>query len=183
MIKINNKQKLRGFTLVETLVAIGILVLAVMGTFSAAQMGITTSTYSKNQVIAFYLAQDGVEFIRNLRDNNGLQGQPWLTGISSNSSDPCYFGNICIVDPTAISPNPTIIKCSGGNGSCPFLKQDSNGIYGYVSGEDTIFKREIQLTRINDNEISILVSVIWKKGLVDRTFRIRENIFDWQTST
>ncbi len=183
MIKTNNNQITRGFTLIETLVAIGILVLAVTGAFSAAQMGITTSTYSKNQVIAFYLAQDGVEFIRNLRDNNGLREQAWLTGISSDSSDPCYFNNTCTVDPTAVSPNPNIIRCSGGSGSCPLLKQDSSGIYGYVSGTDTIFRREIQLTRINDNEISILVSVIWRKGLVDRTFRVRENIFDWQTST
>ncbi|MHB0977860.1 MAG: type IV pilus modification PilV family protein [Minisyncoccota bacterium] len=184
MIKINNKETSGGFTLVETLVAIGVLVLAVTGAFSAAQMGITTSTYSKNQVIAFYLAQDGVEFIRNIRDNNGLNGQFWLTGISSNSSDPCYFGNTCIIDPTAVSPSPNMVRCSGGSGSCPLLKQDStSGIYGYVSGTDTIFRREIQLTRINDNEISILVSVIWRKGLVDRTFRVRENIFDWQTST
>lgn len=183
MIKINNKETRNGFTLVETLVAIGILVLAVTGAFSAAQMGITTSTYSKNQVIAFYLAQDGVEFIRNIRDNNGLKGQAWLTDISSNSSDPCYFNNTCTVDPTAVSPNPNIIRCSGGSGSCPSLKQDTNGIYGYVSGTDTIFRREIQLTSINDHEISILVSVIWRKGLVDRSFRIRENIFDWQTST
>lgn len=183
MMKTNNKETRRGFTLIETLVAIGILVLAVTGAFSAAQMGITTSTYSKNQVIAFYLAQDGVEYIRNIRDNNGLQGQPWLTGISSNSSDPCYFNNICTVDPTATSPNPKILSCSNGSGPCPFLKQDVSGIYGYVSGTDTIFRREVQLTRINDHEVSILVSVIWRKGLTDRTFRIRENIFDWQTST
>jgi len=172
------KTKIKGFTLVETLVAVAILVLAVSGAFSAAQMGITTSTYSKNQVIAFYLAQEAVEYIRNIRDNNGLQGQNWLAGISSNSSDPCYFGNTCRVD---LIYN-TLSVCSGGLGSCPFLKQDSNGFFNYLSGVDTIFKREIQIKYINPNEISILVSLTWKKGLVDRVLNIRENIFDWQTS-
>jgi len=173
------KMKTKGFTLIETLVAVAILVLATTGAFSAAQMGIVSSTYSKNQVIAFYLAQEAVEYIRNTRDNNGLQGQNWLSGISLNSSDPCYFGNICTVDLV----NATLSRCPGGLGSCSFLKQDLNGFYNHFSGTDTAFRREIELKVIGPREISVRVSLSWKNGTINRTFNIRENIFDWQTTS
>jgi prepilin-type N-terminal cleavage/methylation domain-containing protein len=163
----------RGFTLVETLVAISILVAAVTGAFSAARIGINLSTYTKNQVIAFYLAQEGVEYIRNIRDNNGLASQSWLTGLNN-----CIAPNTCMID----APQGTISQCTV-LGICPLLKQDTNGFYTYTSGTDTIYRRSIQITPISATEASITVSISWQKGLVLRTFRVRENILNWQSST
>ncbi|MEK7461476.1 MAG: prepilin-type N-terminal cleavage/methylation domain-containing protein, partial [Patescibacteria group bacterium] len=82
--------KNKGFTIIESLVAIAVLILAITGTASAIQTGISSYVFSKDQIIAFYLAQEGFEQIRNIRDENGLLNQNWLAGISSNSSDPCY---------------------------------------------------------------------------------------------
>ena len=169
----------KGFTIVESLVAIAILILAITGAASAVQTGHSSYIFSKNQIIAFYLAQEGFEQIRYIRDENGLQGQNWLADISANSSDPCYFGNACIVDPV----NSSIpIRCASGPGSCPVLRQDvSTGFFGHTpTWPTTIFRREIVLTQINANEISILVTVDWSKGLVNRQFRARENILNWQ---
>jgi len=173
-----NDIKNKGFTIVESLVAITILVLVVTGTASTIQTSISSYIFSKNQVIAFYLAQEGFEQLRNIRDENGLKTQPWLTGISNNSSDPCYFGNSCYVDPVS-SNVPT--RC-GAPGSCPVLRQDAaTGFFGYNSlWPTTIFRREILLTRINADEISILVTVNWSKGLVNREFKARENLLNWQ---
>src|SRR3989344_2435830 len=177
----NNQQPTtnNGFTIVESLVAIAVLVLAVTGAASAIQIGISSYIFSKDQIIAFYLAQEGFEQVRNIRDENGLKSQNWLTGISANSSDPCYFGNACIIDPV-ISNVPT--RCSAGPGNCPVLRQDASaGFFGYEpSWSATIFRREIVLTQINANEVSILVTVDWSKGLVNRQFRARENILNWQ---
>ena len=167
-----------GFTIIETLIAIAILVLAITGATSAMQAGISSYIFSKDQIIAFYLAQEGFEQIRNIRDENSLKNQNWLTGISSGAGDPCFFGNACIVDPVA-SPIPT--RC-GAPGSCPVLREDSvTGFFGYnAAWPATIFRREIVLTSINANEVSILVTVNWSKGIVNRQFRARENILNWQ---
>jgi prepilin-type N-terminal cleavage/methylation domain-containing protein len=174
-----NFKKNQGFTIIESLVAITILILAVTGAASATQIGISSYIFSKDQIIAFYLAQEGFEQIRNIRDGNGLNNRHWLSGISLNSSDPCYFGNACIVDPV-ISSVP--VRCSSGIGNCPLLLQEaSSGFFGYnLSWTPTIFKREIILTQINANEISILVTINWSKGLVNRQFRARENLLNWQ---
>ncbi|MDB5266610.1 MAG: seg [Parcubacteria group bacterium] len=175
-----------GFTLVESLVATTVLILAVTGAFSAAQTGITASTYARDQVIAFYLAQEGVEYIRNVRDTNALQSQPWLNNLSLCVVDVnAGLLNVCTVD----VPNNSIIWCNsdGDFNSCPFVQKDpTSGFYGYNLGNssyDTIFRREMQVTPINQHEVSVLVQITWKRGNVDRIFQARENIFDWQTRT
>lgn len=171
----NTKHK--GFTLIETLVAITILVTVISAAFSAAQSGISLATFSKNQIIAFYLASEGVEQIRNMRDENGLNGQNWLQGFSASSNDSCYFGKTCTID----AYSNVISYCGVDFGSCPFLKEDTiTGFYGYNSSwKDTIFKREIQIKSINTNEVSITVRMSWSQGLLNRQFEIRENILNW----
>ena len=50
------KRLTKGFTLVETLVAISVLSLSIAGAFTAVQGGIQSSTVAKDQITAFYLA-------------------------------------------------------------------------------------------------------------------------------
>jgi len=174
----------KGFTLIETLVAISILVLSVTGAFAAAQKGLSSATYSKNQIIAFYLADEGIEMIRNLRDQNALNGlndsSNWLTGIAQNGGDQCYFNKKCMVD----AVNKILKQCTSGfsNSDCDVLQQDPvNGFYGYTSGwTDTNFTREVGITSISPNEISVLVHVTWKQGTITRQFDVRENMLNWQ---
>lgn len=173
-----------GFTVIESLVAVSILVLAVIGTTSAIQSGISSYILSKNQVTAFYLAQEGFEHIRNLRDENILRGRDWLTGVAEDSSDPCYSGGgvtkACIVNPI-VGAAP--IECDGGPGSCPRLRLDETlGFYGYdLSWPETIFRREIVIRRVNgnDHEVSVTVTVNWSKGMINRQFKATNNLFDW----
>lgn len=166
-----------GFTIVETLVAIAILVVAIIGAMSAVQSGISSYVYSKDQITVFYLAQEGFEQIRNVRDENRLNGRNWLANIAAGSGDPCTFGQACIVSPIE-SNIPT--RCSAP-GSCPFLHQDTaTGFFTYNnSWPATIYRREIQLSSINADEIAITVTVNWSKGLITRQFKARENLLNW----
>ena len=54
--KRDKQTKEKGFTIVESLVAITILILAISGVSSAVRTGISSYTLSRDQVIAFYLA-------------------------------------------------------------------------------------------------------------------------------
>ena len=171
----------KGFTVLETLVAITILILAVTGTFTAAQTALSQAIFAKEQVVSFFLAQEAVEYIRNLRDSNALSGSNWLTGLASQSSDPCYFGKTCRVDAT-LGAN-AFTACSGGAGSCPILLQNTSGnfLYGYTTGwANSPFKREIQLQQINSNEVLATVTVTFSKGLTSKTVTVTESIFNWQ---
>lgn len=173
------QDKTRGFTLIETLIAISILILAVTGAFAAAQNGISSAIFSKDQITAFYLAQEGVEFIRNKRDSNALNpaATSWLDGIAE-PGDPCFFGNECQIDAVTDVVSDQIKSCPALG--CPPIKLDNEGFYSYISGDDTKFVREITLSQVSSDEVAITVRVTWSKGLVNREFVARENIFNWQ---
>ena len=70
--KIYSKQKNKGFTLVETLVAISIFTMSILGLLSILASGISDTGYAKKKVVAGYLAQEGIEHARNIRDTHVL---------------------------------------------------------------------------------------------------------------
>jgi type II secretory pathway pseudopilin PulG len=172
------KQTQKGFTIIESLVAITILIFAIIGAMSAVQSGISSYIFSKDQISAFYLAQEGFEQIRNIRDENALNDRNWLSGLAETSDDPCYFGQACTVSPV----ESTVATRCGAIGSCPQLRQNATThFYGYDSSwPTTIFRREIELTSISQNEVSATVTIYWSKGLLNRQFKVKENILNWQ---
>lgn len=167
----------KGFTIIESLVAIAILISVIIGATTAVQSGISSYIFSKDQIVAFYLAQEGFEQIRNLRDENRLAGRHWLSGIAETTNDPCYFGSACTVSPVETSE---LSRCSSP-GSCPNLRQDAaTGFFGYnAAWPVTIYRREIELSSVNTDEVAITVTVNWLKGILTRQFKARENILNW----
>lgn len=175
-IKFNNQN---AFTLIETLVAISLLMVAIVGPMGLAAKGVSSVIESKNQIIAFYLAQEGIEYIRLQRDNNTFLGLGWLTGLESCLVDLNVNG--CRVDVTA--PANNINACN--DATCIPLRYDSlNDVYYTYSGggSETIFTRVIKITQISNNiEAKIEAEVSWKNifGVTKRVV-LEENIFNWK---
>jgi len=69
--KKNNKLN-KGFTLVETLVALSIFTVSLLGIMSILASSIFKHDLCKQKITASYLAQEGVEYVRNMRDTNVL---------------------------------------------------------------------------------------------------------------
>ncbi len=61
-----------GFTLVETLVAVSIFSLSILGLMSILASGVSNTNYAKQKMTASYLAQEGIEHARNIRDTHVL---------------------------------------------------------------------------------------------------------------
>jgi prepilin-type N-terminal cleavage/methylation domain-containing protein len=158
----------RGFTLVETLVAISVLLLALAGPLSIAADALSGAYYARDQITAFYLAQEGVEYVRAVRDENYLAGRAWLTGL-----DTCVSGT-CVVD----FPNFTHASCTG---SCPPILINSSGLFNQANGTPSLYTRGVSLQPVDadDHEMRIVVTVSWRSGVINRSFEIREYIFDW----
>jgi len=83
--KCQNKKK--GFTIIEALVAIVILLIAILGPLALLSSAIRESGYAKDQIIASFLAQEGVELAYAT-----LQGKSDITETDAN---PCLI-NDCI---------------------------------------------------------------------------------------
>jgi len=158
----------KGFTLVETLVAITILLLSITGPMVLVQRGTVSARYSRNQITAFYLSQEVMEFVKNKRDSNFISNQTdWLLGLEN-----CIgVGNKCVVDVT----NDSVSSCGQ---TCPVLKKSAEGLYGYGSTwSETSFRREVRITQSIENidEIFVQVEIFWNGE--SKNFLGRESIF------
>lgn len=172
----------KGFTILETIIAIAVVSLVIAGATSAVRTGLVGSSIAKEQVKAFYLAQEAIEVVRNKRDGNILanfNGTPtnWLAGIA-RVGDPCAPGNTCAVDASTYTLSNS--GCSGWN-SCPYLRQDPNTyLYGYNGAwTETLFRREIQIENISADEINVTVQISWTHGATTRSFKTKTLLMNW----
>jgi prepilin-type N-terminal cleavage/methylation domain-containing protein len=166
-----------GFTLVETLVAISILTLSIMATFTAVQNSLQSSSFSKDQITAFYLAQEAVEYVRNMRDTNTISGRDWMEGLLT-PGDECNSGTPCKVDVSQKS----FSHCSS---TCPLLRQDPvTGLFGYNSGwTETRFRREIKIEEVKASdppEVLVIVTMSWTSNGFAKTFQAKQYLTNWQ---
>lgn len=69
-----------GFTLAETLIGFTIIVAAITATTALVVSSIRGNALNRERLIAYHLASEGLEIMRNVRDSNWLQNQGWRSG-------------------------------------------------------------------------------------------------------
>ena len=158
----NFQIRTRGFTIVETLVAITVLMIAIAGPLVVASKGLFGALASKDQMIAAYLAQESMETIKNGRDNSEALGGGLL-------DLPCTLTATCdasAVDTNQILPNCPMAPSVSVSGCQIYL--GSNG-YGHndSDGTQTLFTRYFYLAdppSPNPDEKIVTVVVNWNEG-------------------
>jgi len=167
----------RGFTLVELLVSIAILLLAISGTLFVTSRGILIAQIARDQVAAFYLAQEAIEYVRGLRDSNALAGTPWLSGFNGAGGPNC-IANSCIVD----ARNESITQCGGAHATCSsLLVAAGSGIYNHVSGSASVFKRSLRVTEVvADREAVVETTVSWTDRSNSYSYTTQTRLMNWQ---
>jgi prepilin-type N-terminal cleavage/methylation domain-containing protein len=190
----------KGFTLVETLVAISIFTVSLLGIMSLLASNIANTTYAKQKMIASYLAQEGIEYIRNIRDTHVIySGATWLnlknsilghcgnhgTGAGSNDKN-CYIdeGGIDFgVDDKPIISIMVIKQCgSPPSYICPVMTYDTNtGKYGYNSSTNSPFTRTIYLKYLPSVQeyFQVFSTVSWTQGSGSYSITFSEDLYDW----
>ena len=192
--KINEKD--RGFTLVETLVATSILSVAILSMLVVLSKNITNTNYAKRKIIASYLAQEGVEYLRNMRDTYVLYDSTntqtgWnafnakLTSAGATCQTGCYFnnGNTNYANHTQATykSNLSLISCSSASCTNGALLYDSStGKYGFASGTSSGFTRKVQTSVAGGgNETDVTSTVTWKQGTASYSITFSEALFNW----
>jgi len=136
-----------GFTLIETFVAITVLMIAVLGPMSLLSRALISANYIKNEITAGYLAQEGLEAVIAYSRVSGSSA--WLASHSDGSSK-------FKVD---LSVSNSISPPEACGVSCGYLKLGNDG-YGYVNGNSTLFRREIVITKITAKQYKIVSTVL-----------------------
>ena len=151
----------KGFTIIETLVAITILMLAIVGPMTVSQKSLVASIYAKDQIIASYLAQDAMEYLKNKRDTY-LSNSTFANWVSTYGA--CTSANPCSVDTYADSFDAPCVN------SCRLYDRGDRYTPNQASATQTIFSRSFYIdssasaTSNSSNEVKVVVRVWWQNN-------------------
>jgi len=189
--KNKNKEK-KGFTLIETLIAITILMISVAAPLSLAAKGLEVTRLAKKQIVAFYLAQDAFEGVKNIIQSNKLQGYSMSDDSILHNLTDC-ISNSCIIDTLSSSDLGSNIKKYNGEKLYKFYGSN-NDFYGYQtyhsswSGKESSYKRYFRIIDKTSNDrkgidydqIKLIVTVEWKMlALGTQTYKLEGIISNW----
>ncbi|MEK7078247.1 MAG: prepilin-type N-terminal cleavage/methylation domain-containing protein [Patescibacteria group bacterium] len=188
MIKISNLKKAssfklhdQGFTLIEAIVAIGVISVGFVGALVILSKSASQAGFLRERIIASHLAAEGIEVIKNIRDTNWLVNRDWKAGLAD-------------------TPNAIVSYNSGS----VIIEADSsrwclsygldNGFYKYKHSYpcNTIFKRHIVLTtktmeaypwetdpeKLKYLEIQSIVT--WQEKGQIKTIQVIDNLYNWK---
>ena len=176
------RTKERGFTLIETFVAISILTISIIAPMTLAAKSLSISYYVRDEVTASYLAQEAIETVRNVRDSNSLNDLTTSSGIDQMTGIPSTTGAPFTVD-AHVAVNNSMQLCSS---TCQPVQ--SNGtFYGYNDGSGgtwvpTRFTRTVRATYVDaaKTDLRLVVDVTWQTGgFQTRTVTLAEDLYRW----
>lgn len=152
MLKLN-KYKLSGQTLVEAMVAITMVVIVAIGAYGVITQSIKISRLGKERMVAQGYMQDGLEKIRNIRDNNLKELKKYDENIG--------VGQV------------RIQNVSSGN--------SFKAVAAGPNGEDLGNKinRNIIIDNSLPNTLLVTVKITWKDGKDTYSTSCTEKLTDW----
>lgn len=153
-----------GFALVEVLISVLVFSLALTAIFFVLIVNLGNAQLVKNNFIASGLVQEGMEVIRNIRDNDWHAGNPFGTGIPDGNYRVQW--NSQVLMPFADT----------------YLKKDSGtGFFSYDSGGDTLFKRSVTISTISAGvEKKVVVTATWSERGRSVSVSAEDHLFNWK---
>jgi prepilin-type N-terminal cleavage/methylation domain-containing protein len=193
-----------GFSLIETLIAVSILMIAITGPLALVQAGLFSSIHQRNQVTATYLAQEALEYVKNLRDSNSYSQysgttRGWLTGpdgVENSLLATCAVPNGCYVDPHG--------KLTGGNPYVqtapsvpdkklrqpppplpPTYTSTYTGVFSYSYNNssdyvDSPYTRTVKIESVSPEEVRVSATVSWMDNALSRSYTVSTNLFNYE---
>ena len=154
-----------GITIIESLIAILVLISATTGAFYLVSRNFSGATIVKDEILAGQLAQEGIEVVRNLRDGDWHSVRSFGTSIPNGTYK--------------IQWNSTTLLPFTDD----FLKIDpATGVYSYDSGNQSGFKRTITIsTNLGEETVRriITVTVNWVEQSVTKSIQAEEHLYNW----
>ncbi len=160
----------KGFSMIELMASIVILSFGIIVIYNIFSNFIVLTNTISSRLTAIYLAKEGIEITRNIRDNNILNNKNWdkdLTGCSGGCQADYKAG-------TALEASTNSFKNYNNNN---FLQINSDGFYSYDLGNPSKFKRKIIITIINSNVAKVDAQVFWDYNGKSLSFEVIDYLY------
>jgi len=176
-----NQSSTKGFSLVETLVAIAILLIIIVGPMSIATNSANSTSFANQQVMAYFLAQEGLELAQKGRDDfllasfnaGNTEGSDiaWdaFTGTSGQFAD-CFADGCGLEILEGPNGDVDVIDCSDEIDCRLYLTAatDERSQYTYDdsnNAEITDFTRVVTMEEVSLSKDVLVTSVVsWRTG-------------------
>jgi len=185
----------KGYSLIEVLVAIAILMIAIVGPLTIAAKSIQSSQYARQQITATYFAQEGITAIHAIRnesalayiDNSTANPWEWTTAMQNYLSlSACFISstnkNGCNIDFSDSSLEDNAVSCATKSNctmELQIINSNSKKSPFYVlkatssPSSPTPYTRMIRLKSLNGgDEILITSTVEWNSKLLGGIYSI-----------
>ena len=168
------KRNRKGFTILEVIVALGIAMLGLLGVVSLVIQNMQVQVFNKYYLTASMLAQEGLELVRNIRDENWLNfGANWDDDIKTGDGTFVidYSGR------SSIDYGPNNIDDNGAR-----LYLDGNGYYAHGSSGimPTPFSRLITVMSDGTDKLDVVVIVQWKEHGRTHQYVAETFLYNWR---
>ena len=188
-----NAARNKGFTIIELLIASVIISTGLLAVVSMIINAFSNTVPLSDNLTASYLAQEGFEIVRRIRDTNfnkryteEEEDYRWLEGLIEEGDEVAIGG--VDYESTELIPDKEYEK----------LYIDDNGLFSYNGGEETTFERKIDLKRScyggyhdddfeddyceEDGEaeyILVSIEVRWDHRGETRSYQAETKLFNW----
>lgn len=163
----------KGFGIIETLVAIFLISVGLLAILGLSNSAIQSANYLRMKLVASFLAQEGIETIRFMRE-----------------AKPSWNDWEWYAKPVGSAPQNYRVQYDDNNweedianrafADTP-LKISSSGAYQYSSGTNSPFYRKITLSKPrNGDEVQIDVEVKWQDRTGWQYIRAEDLLWNWR---
>jgi hypothetical protein len=182
--QILNKESRAGFTLVEVLTALFLVIVGIGSAYALVNQSLALTKSAALQVTAAYLGKEGIEIARSIRDDNYLKilySEPgydgvdaWRSGLCCAAVDDCLTKADCQDGCAADYTSDKLATNHVGDR----LRYDASGFYGYSGADASLYERTITVTPETDY-LQVTVLVQWDERGIPQSLTVEENLYNW----
>ena len=162
----------KGFTLIEVIFAIFLVTVTAFAAFTLIDNTLVAVSSNKIGLTAYYLAQEGIELVRNIRDNNWLESRTgsvaWNDGLAAGDWEMDY-------NDTALSAYT----------SRYLYLENSTKLFSYIESpnsldEETKFQRKITISDLSSDIIEVKITVYWVERSRTHRIEVISQLTNWK---
>ena len=158
----------------EVIIAISIIIVGLLAVLHLLSRSISLNKVVSNQLVATYLAEEGIEVAKNILDANVIKigiGNPPFN--NSNAWNRDFTPGSYEID----YQSPALESNQNRQLNFDF----NTGFYSYAFGSSTPFQRQVDVDRISNDELRIVARVNWiTRGGATSTVVLEDHFYNWR---